>query len=248
MKNFELISFATADELAHTVAGKWLGEIESANRAGQLHCVALSGGRITQKFFAAVVEQAKTRKIGDGDTPSFSANVHFFWADERCVPPDDTESNFRLANELLFVPLKISESQIHRIRGELPPEAAAVQAASELRRFASSNANGQPVLDLIFLGMGEDGHVASLFPGEIEATSSDKAIYRVVKNSPKPPSNRVTLGYAAIAAARQVWVLISGAGKEVALRESFYGGGCTPLGRVTQFRTQTRIFSDFALI
>ncbi len=248
MNHFELISFATADELARTVAGKWLDEIEAANRAGKLHCVALSGGRIAQKFFVAVVELAKTRKIGDGSTPSLLANVQFFWADERCVPPDDTESNFRLANELLFAPLKISESQIHRIRGELPPETAAAQAAAELRRFASSNANGQPVLDLIFLGMGEDGHVASLFPDEMEIAGSDKAVYRAVNNSPKPPPNRVTFGYAAIAAARQVWVLISGAGKEVALRESLYGGGCTPLGRVTKFRTQTTIFSDFLII
>ena len=192
MNNFELISFATADELARTVAGKWLDEIEAANRAGKSHCVALSGGRIAQKFFAAVVEQAKAQNW-DGGIPSLLATVHFFWADERCVPPDDTESNFRLANELLFAPLKISESQIHRIRGELPPETAAAQAAAELRRFASSNANGQPVLDLIFLGMGEDGHVASLFPDEMEIAGSDKAVYRAVNNSPKPPPNRITL-------------------------------------------------------
>jgi len=248
MKNFELNSFATDDELARTVAGHWLDEIESANRAGKPHCVALSGGRIAQKFFAATVEQVKARKIGDGGTPSLPANVHFFWADERCVPPDDRESNFHLANELLFAPLKISESQVHRIRGELPPETAAAQAASELRRLAASNANGQPVLDLIFLGMGEDGHVASLFPGENEATRSDNAIFRAVKNSPKPPPNRVTLGFAAIAAARQVWVLVSGAGKKAALRESLAADGCTSLARVTKIRTHTQIFSDFSTI
>ncbi|MGD0350916.1 MAG: 6-phosphogluconolactonase [Verrucomicrobiota bacterium] len=245
MKNFELITFATADELARTVASQWLDEIESANRAGKPHCVALSGGRITQKFFAAVVEQAKTRKIGDGDTPSLPANVHFFWADERCVPPDDKESNFRLANELLFVPLKIYESQIHRIHGELPPESAAAQAAAEISKITPLNQSGQPVLDLIFLGMGEDGHVASLFAGEPEEVISRKAVYCAVKNSPKPPPNRVTLGYAAIAAARRVWVLVSGAGKETALRKSLCANGHTPLARVTQFRTQTRIFTDF---
>jgi len=248
MKHFELISFATADELVRTVAGKWLDEIEAAKRAGKPYCVALSGGRIAQKFFVAVVELAKTGKIGDGDTLSLPNNIHFFWADERCVPSDEQESNFRLANELLFAPLKISGRQIHRIRGELPPETAATQAASELHSFASPNANGQPVLDLIFLGMGEDGHVASLFPGEKEAVSSDNAVYRAVKNSPKPPPNRVTLGYAAIAAARQVWVLVSGAGKEAALRESLDANGCTPLARVTKIRTQTRIFSDFVTI
>jgi 6-phosphogluconolactonase len=241
MKKFELISFTTADELARAVAGKWLDEIEAANRAGKLHCVALSGGRIARKLFAAAAEQAKARAV------SFE-RVHFFWADERCVPPHDPESNFCLANGLLFVPLKISESQIHRIRGELPPAAAAAQAASEISRIAPRNQNGQPVLDLIFLGMGEDGHVASLFPGEPEAVTTGMAIYRAVKNSPKPPPNRITLGYAAIAAAQRVWVLVSGTGKETALRASLYGNGRTPLGRVTQFRTQTRIFSDFRLV
>ena len=248
MKNFELITFASADELARAVAGKWLDEIESAKRAGKQHCVALSGGRITQKFFAAAVELARIRKIGDGDTPSVPGNVHFFWADERCVPPDDPESNFRLANELLFAPLKVSESQIHRIRGELPSEKAVAQAVSEISKIAPRNTNSRPILDLIFLGMGEDGHVASLFPREIERASSDVAVYRAVTNSPKPPPNRVTLGYAAITTAQKVWVLISGDGKETALRESLYGNGCTPLGRVTQFRTQTVIFCDFRIV
>jgi 6-phosphogluconolactonase len=282
MKHFELISFATADELARTVASQWLDEIESAYRPSKSHCVALSGGRIAQKFFASVVEQAKTRKIGDGGTPSFPANVHFFWADERCVPPGDRESNFCLANELLFAPLKISKSQIHRIRGELPPDKAAALATAEILRIVPAaspsprreegwgeeavvsnsiplaptlsplgqgeGVHSLPVLDLIFLGMGEDGHVASLFPGEKEAASSDNAVYRAVKNSPKPPPNRVTLGYAAIAAARQAWVLVSGAGKKAALRESLATNGCTPLARVTKFRTQTRIFSDFSPI
>ena len=111
MKNCELISFASADELASVAANAWLDEIESANRAGKTHCVALSGGRITQKFFTATVELAQARKI------SFE-RVHFFWADERCVPPTDPESNFKLASELLFAPLKIPAKQIHRIRGE----------------------------------------------------------------------------------------------------------------------------------
>ena len=76
--NIELLSFATADELARAAASAWLDAIESANRAGKTHSVALSGGRITQKFFASTVEQNKTRAV------SF-ANVHFFWADERCA-------------------------------------------------------------------------------------------------------------------------------------------------------------------
>ena len=242
MKNFELISFANVDELASRVAGLWLDEIEPANRAGKTHCVALSGGRVAQNFFAAIVEQARLRKIGDGGTPSLPANVHFFWADERCVPPADPESNFKLANELLFAPLKIPANRIHRIRGENSLETAAKFAGEELRRFAPDK-NGRPVLDLIFLGMGEDGHVASLFPDKTEgAISTD--IFCAVKNSPKPPPDRVSLTYAAIAAAKNVWVLVSGAGKDAAFRESLSPAGKTPLARVIQSRLQTRIFTD----
>jgi 6-phosphogluconolactonase len=247
VKKTELISFAGADELACAVASAWLDEIAAANRAGKRHCVALSGGRIARKFFAAVVEQAKARKIGDGDTPSLPSNVHFFWADERCVPPDDAESNFAIARKFLFAPLRIADAQIHRIRGEDSPEAAAKAASAEISKIAPVNKNGRPVLDLIFLGMGEDGHVASLFPGEPDVLILDKATYRAVKNSPKPPQNRVTLNYAAIAAAREVWVLVSGPGKEAALRESLISKGRTPLARVTQFWTRTKIFSDFLL-
>jgi 6-phosphogluconolactonase len=241
MKNFELISFASADELAQAVASAWLDEIEVANRAGKTHYVALSGGRIAQKFFAAVAEQARARAVSFG-------HVYFFWADERCVPPDDPESNFHLAKELLFKPLKIGDAQIYRIHGEDSPEAAAKAASTEISQIAPLNEAGQPVLDIFFLGMGEDGHIASLFPVESDVLILDKVIYRAVKNSPKPPPNRVTLGYTTITAAKQVWVLVSGTGKEAALRESLGSKGRTPLARVTQFRTRTKIFSDFPLV
>lgn len=277
MGNPELNSCSTADELARAVAGAWLGEVAVAQRAGQPHCVALSGGRITQKFFAAVVAAVREgRHAGDpniraGGTPSLP-NVHFFWADERCVPPTDTESNFKMADELLFQPLKISASQIHRIQGELTPERAAFLATNDICQTVPAvlkskgftinlhppfihycnndqkdEAIGKPTLDLIFLGMGEDGHVASLFPGEPEADRANPAVFRAIMNSPKPPPNRVTLGYGAIAAAKQVWVLAAGAGKEAALRESLSPAGQTPLARVLRARSNTKVFSDIRL-
>src|ERR1700683_3265566 len=210
--NFELISFANADEPAARAAGAWLDEIAAVNHAAKPHCVALSGGRIALKFFTSVVAQTKARELSLG-------LVHFFWADERCVPPDDAESNFRAAHELLFAPLRINDAQIHRIHGEDSPEIAAQKATMDICHVAPKNSGGQPVLDLIFLGMGEDGHVASLFPNKAEGTISTE-IFCAVTNSPKPPPNRVTLSYATITAAKNVWVLASGAGKETALRES----------------------------
>jgi 6-phosphogluconolactonase len=238
MKNYDLLSFASADELARAAAGAWLDEIEAANRAGKTHCVALSGGRITQKFFAATVEQAKSRAI------SF-AHVHFFWADERCVPPTDPDSNFKMANELLFLPLKIAAEKIHRLRGEDLPSAAVKIAESELCRIASPNKNQQPVLDLIFLGMGEDGHIASLFPNASAKILDTSAPFLVVENSPKPPPTRISLSYKTIFAAKNIWILVSGAGKESALRESLSPGGGTPLARIIQSRP-VKIFTDVA--
>lgn len=236
MKNLEVLSFPADRELAQAVARAWLDEVKAANRHDATQCVALSGGRIAQKLFASVAELAKADQV------SLDA-VHFFWADERCVPPDDAESNFRVARELLFTPLKIADNQIHRLRGEESPDFAVAEAEAEICRIAPLTSDGQPVLDLIFLGLGEDGHVASLFPGEPESVRKSRAVYRAV-TAAKPPPQRITLGYAAIAAGRQVWVLASGAGKEAALRDSLDPSGQTPLAWVIKSRPHTRIFTD----
>lgn len=238
-RNFELISFPGPDALAAAAAAAWLDEIEGAARAGRPHCAALSGGRITQKFFISTVEKAMARNF------SF-AGVHFFWADERCVPPDDPESNYKLATDLLFKPLKIGRDQIHRLRGELAPQEAVAEANAEISRVISSG-----VPDLIFLGMGEDGHVASLFQNAWSKREKDakcNAAYIFVSDSPKPPPRRISLSYNAIAAAAQVWVLVSGTGKEDALKNSLNGEGQTSLGRVIRSRQSTKIFMDIPLL
>jgi 6-phosphogluconolactonase len=239
MKNVELLQFADPDALAAAAAGAWLDEIESTSGSGKPYCVALSGGRITQKFFLLTAEKGLARK-----TPF--KHVHFFWADERCVPPDDAESNFKLADDLLFQPLGISEWQIHRLRGELPPEEGVAQANEEIARVAP-NEKGQPIFDLIHLGMGEDGHVASLFQNarsELEKSANCNGPFIFVPNSPKPPPHRISLNFKAIAAARRVWTLVSGTGKEDALRSSLKAEGKTSLGQVIKSRTSTKIFVD----
>lgn len=232
----ELIPFRSAEDLANAAAMAWLDKIERIRHPGREFCVALSGGRIAQKFFSLAARHALDRAV------AFD-RVHFFWADERCVPPGHAESNYRIALELLLVPLRIPEPQIHRIHGEELWQGAG-RAEAEIRELAGSNGCGQPVFDLILLGMGEDGHVASLFPGEPEKMRLNPAVYRFIENSPKPPPNRVTLGYPAIAAGREVWVLISGSGKQRALNASLESDGQTPLAQVIRTRHNTRIYSD----
>lgn len=225
------------DLLVTAVAEAWLGEIAAANRAGRRHLVALSGGRVAKKLFTQAAIFSRQQGV------SFD-RVEFFWADERCVPPGDAESNFRLANENLFRPLRIKSQSIHRIQGELTPTQAAEAAAEDLIQTASGGLAAMPVFDLILLGMGEDGHVASLFPRDPITTADRTSVYLPINNSPKPPAERVTLGNGPLYAARLVWVLASGSGKEVALRESLSPSGSTPLARVIKNRSQTLIFTD----
>ncbi len=234
-----MLRFPDAAALATAAARDWLAQVEAVNRRGARHLVALSGGRIARDFFAATVAAAGVQGV-------LFASAHFFWADERCVPPDDLESNFGMARELLLGPLGVQDEAVHRIPGELDSGDAAAAAAADLCRRAPVNAAGQPVLDLVILGMGEDGHVASLFPGEPPDRLPLPLVYRAVIG-PKPPPRRVTLGYPAIAAASQVWVLVSGRGKEAALAKSLTSSGQTPLARVLQSRSSTRIYTDIRL-
>ena len=235
MGNFELISFGTDEALASAVALQWV-EVLSGRTDPGLFYVALSGGRVARKFFIAAGEH-----IGQRSVPI--SQVHFFWADERCVPPTDPESNFALARRYLLDRLSIQPDRIHRLRGEISPEQAAAEAEAEICRIAPPNREGLPVLDLVLLGMGEDGHVASLFPGVAERVLGVSSVYLPVVG-PKPPPNRLTMTFVALAAAKQVWVLASGSGKERALKESLSPDGKTPLARLLRLRSNTLIFSD----
>ncbi len=239
MPSYELIPFDDPAALAEAVAEAWLTTLASNERENRPYLVALSGGRIAGNFFAAIARKAKQHKQS-------LAYVHFFWADERGVPPDDAESNFKLASVSLFQPLGISADHIHRIRGELAPNEAALNAATELASLTFGFAHGQPVLDLVFLGMGEDGHIASLFPDLTEKKIKSKDAYVAVVAG-KPPPQRISLTYAAISAAKEVWVLASGPGKVEALQLSLGLNGQTPLARLLGMRRQTRIFSDIKL-
>src|SRR5690348_7411625 len=116
---FKLIPYPDNKALAKAVATDWLERLavtQGKNASSLPYAVALSGGRIARDFYAEIVEQSRGNPKYRSDSVFW--NVHFFWADERCVPPTDAESNYRVARELLFEPLKIPESQIHRIRGE----------------------------------------------------------------------------------------------------------------------------------
>src|SRR3954471_22961374 len=145
MTRFELKTFPSEVELANAAASELVQQFERVATTRANFLVALSGGRIARRFFTTVAGLVAARQVS-------LSTVHFFWSDERCVPPADPESNFAAAQELMLAPLRIPDAQVHRLRGEDLPEQAALAAEEELRGLAPTAANGQPVLDLIFLG------------------------------------------------------------------------------------------------
>jgi 6-phosphogluconolactonase len=226
----------TPEELAQAAAVELLGVLKRRTDLSIPFGIALSGGRIARSFFQSIVEGVRR------SATSFD-EVHFFWADERCVPPSDPENSYSIACQHLFEPLNIPPANIHRIRGEVDVQYAVDEAEAELCRLMPLNEMAQPVLDIVILGMGEDGHVASLFPEESADWVKDATVYRKVVAT-KPPPNRITLGYQPILAAREVWVLASGIGKLSAYRSLMAGDERLPIARIVAHRERTLIFQD----
>lgn len=232
----ECLVFETDNELARVAARRFASFVVAARDASRFLSIALSGGRIANQFFAAAARDLV--HLG-----GFGGLTHFFWADERCVPPDHQDSNYRIAAELLLNPLAVPPSQVHRLAGELEPALGARRATAEFAGVMARHGVVPPRLDLVLLGMGEDGHIASLFPQSLIEEEASFATFRNVVG-PKPPPNRITMSYSTLAAAREVWVLVSGHGKEAALRDSLSPSGNTPLAQLVRMRPRTDIFSS----
>ncbi|HEX7655186.1 MAG TPA: 6-phosphogluconolactonase, partial [Verrucomicrobiae bacterium] len=201
MLRWRLNRYPTTTALVQAAAERFLRSMHVSPASPKSRSVALAGGRVAGTFLAEAGMQAAAQK--------FDWNgVHFFWGDERCVPPDSKDSNYLLAAEALLNPCHIATNQIHRVQGELPPAAAVAEAEKALRTTVPRNAEGFPVLDLVLLGMGEDGHVASLFPDTPDELAFQKSAY-VPVIGPKPPPQRVSLTFGVLAAAKEVWVIAS---------------------------------------
>ena len=198
----EAVAARAADEVSRHLAA-------ARSQRGSAH-VALSGGRTPGRTYELLARE-----------PQQWESVYVWFADERCVPPEDEQSNYRLARELLLDPARIDPRRVHRMPGELGPDEGAARYTEELlggvpREAEPHNSAAQPVLDVVVLGIGEDGHVASLFPDA--PTLADHASTCLgVHDSPKPPPQRITLGLPVLLAARRCVLLATGAEKSGAL-------------------------------
>jgi 6-phosphogluconolactonase len=204
--------YATSAELAAAAAEEFFTRALQAHAQGLVFSCALSGGSTPLHLFQQMSAPETLDRLPEG----FWNSVHFFWGDERDVPPDHPDSNYRMARETLFNKIEIPEKNIHPIRTESgAASVAAISYEDELRRFFELQPGGIPRLDLIFLGMGGDGHVASLFPHSEALKEMTRLV--VAPWVDKFNSYRITLTLPVFNSAAYVIFLIQGSSKAAIL-------------------------------
>lgn len=194
-----------AETVATRAAAHVIRELARARAERGVAHLALSGG----------TTPGRTLELLAADPQAGWDGIEIWFADERCVAPDDDESNYRLARETLLDPARIPPERVHRMEGEFGPHEGARRYAQALaeRLPAEDTSPALPVLDVVVLGIGPDGHVASLFPGADTLDAGDSAVCLGVVDSPKPPPERITLSLAVLRAARGCLLLATGASK-----------------------------------
>ena len=199
--------FSDLETLSQFAAEKFVKVANQAIAERGRFLVALSGGSTPMKLYAQLANTELNWKL-----------VHFFWGDERCVPADDKGNSYGQANKVLFD--KIGTTNIHRVESDLEPAAAAQAYANTLSGFADAPFDF-PRFDLVLLGMGDDGHTASLFPGSpVDVTTPTLAVTAHYQDR---PANRVTLTQLVFNQAREVWFMVAGKSKAETLKNVLQG-------------------------
>jgi len=188
---------ASAAEQVVTLAG-------AAIAARGRFAIGLSGGSTPRPLYELLASPAFASRID-------WTNVHVFWGDERCVPPDHPDSNYRMARETLLDHVPLPPDNIHRLAGELDPATAAADYEAHLRAFFAGDGEAGPRFDLLLLGMGDDAHTASLFPGTAALGETERWV--AANYVEKLDAWRLTLTPPALNAAAEIMVLVSGASK-----------------------------------
>jgi 6-phosphogluconolactonase len=206
--NFELRIFQTIETLSHEAANLFIEQAARSIAERGRFLVALNGGGTPTRLFELLATEYRDKVDWD--------KVHVFWGDERCIPPDDPGSSYGQARDALLSHVPIPDSNIHRVKGDLEPAEASKEYALTLSLFAAHPFDF-PRFDLVYLGMGEDGHTASLFPGSpVDVT---EATLSVTANYQDRPANRVTITQLVFNQAHMVAFMATGEKKANILAE-----------------------------
>lgn len=203
--------FQSVNELVDKLSFNFLAFIQSGNTSGRRLNIALSGGNTSKAFFEkTAMNQLKTKK------PVSWTNIHFFWVDERCVPPAHAESNYGMTYATFLSKIDMPESNIHRIKGEEDPMIEAYRYEQEINAHVPLK-KGVPVFDWIFLGAGDDGHTASIFPNRTDLPVSANICEAV--EHPVTGQSRITLTGRPIIQAKKITFLVTGESKKLIVRQ-----------------------------
>ena len=222
---------AGIDEIASHAASIIASLAEKAIGDHGFFSLVLSGGSTPRTLYRALAEDADSGRLP-------RERIHLFWGDERCVAPGHRESNYRMAQEALLSRVSIPSGNIHRIRGELGPGRAALLYEREITNFFGGTCPGDaaaPTFDLVLLGVGDDGHTASLFPGDGALEETGRLVTVTVAPHGMPVRNRVTMTLPLIGRAARVMFLVSGERKKSVLRAILHDDDATlrfPAARV----------------
>ncbi len=231
--------------LATSVARRFIDRVAKQVAAGKTVHICLTGGSMGGAVLAAAARDERTAQID-------WSRVHFWWGDERWVPRDSDERNEKQARSALLDILDIPAENIHATAasdGTLDLDAAAVAYADELAQFAPADraeTGPWPTFDICFLGVGPDGHIASLFPDRPEIQVTDRATLPV-RESPKPPPERISLTRPVINSSKRVWMVLSGVDKASALGLALAGASYASVPAAgAKGRRRTVLFVDEA--
>jgi 6-phosphogluconolactonase len=221
LNSADITIFPTPQALFQAAAAEVFRVIQVAMRRDAVCRIALAGGSTPKSLYTLIadqVDQGRARGIDWG-------RVHFFFGDERCVPPDHPDSNYRMVRQSLLV--HGLTAVVHRVQGELPPEEAAARYEEELREEFG---NGEPRFDLVLLGLGPDGHTASLFPGS--AALADRSRWVAANYVEKFKSWRITFTYSVLDRSAEAMFLVAGAEKADAVARIFNDAADLPAAHV----------------
>lgn len=212
-KNHKIHIGENAPSVCRNCAQRLLEIADAAIRDHGRFDLALAGGSTPRRLYELLTGPDYSGRID-------RVNTHIWFGDERCVPPDHPDSNYRMAREAMLDDLGMPDANIHRYICETP-ESAAAQYEAALREIPT--ANGRPVFDLILLGLGPDGHTASLFPGTDALAERARNIVTLPATDKR--TQRISFTYPLINAARNVFFLVTGAGKADIVAEILGEGG-----------------------
>lgn len=232
---------ATPKQLAARVADRFVTRLLARTRNGRIAHIALTGGSMGGAVLQAAADDPRAAGID-------WSLVHFWWGDERYVPRDHSDRNSVQSRAALLDRIPVPAENIHEVAGPdsgLSLDESAAAYAAELARFGTGE-QAWPTFAVCFLGVGPDGHIASLFPDRDEVTVTDAAALPV-RNSPKPPPERVTLTRPVLNSSKRVWLVLTGADKASALGLALAGASYTSVPAAgAKGRKRTVFFVDEA--